>query len=181
MEARANARGKILAAAREGELFFTISSAAKLIGTTTTIVRYAIKMSRLDALLIGCEYRIPYVSLLDLLSEAEEIRSQWLSYLAFVRSREETRPSKPRSPLAGPQEAASSPAAAPDWYNLDRLPLPEEATADSWCRLLGFASTADWRLKGAIPWLAGESVVSREEFVDFMTAREVANLPCFLA
>ncbi len=75
-------------AARNGRLFYTIRQVSKMLAISGFRVYYLVYNYRLDALLIGGEYRVPYTAILDYLSDRCMITRQYFDYLAWTEARE---------------------------------------------------------------------------------------------
>ena len=164
---------KLERAAREGRLFYSVSQAAKLLGVTEFMARYRIEMFRLDALLVCCEYRIPYTAILDCIKSEGLVLRQWLSMLALQRKLEAGRQAGHHefmdySSMDGTESNLR------DWYDLQMLPLPAEATARSWASMMSTRSDLLCKETG---WKACQ-MITWPEFYDYLIEHEVINLPC---
>lgn len=186
-------------AARNGRLFYTIRQVSKMLGISGFRVYYLVYNYRLDALLVGGEYRIPYSAILGYLSDRCMITRQYFDYLAWIEEREIkgvlpyiTGDSKdlPRLQeglpvdnglarkmrtriLPNPALLATAEDDPVDWYDLADLGLPHRAKLATWASILQTTVSA---LTGDSDWHE-DSMVDYPEMYDWMVDREVVNLP----
>lgn len=181
-----------------GRLFFSIRESAALLGITGFRVYNLVYQYRLDAFLIGGEYRIPWTALVCLEEELPEIRRQFFGYLRFVESREikgffaarktakegasldVIKSSLNRTDLSEQMIAQILARKLParqqsvleanvqDWYDIPSMRLPEEADVEEWAELLGCKTISLCSLK---------SPVSYPVMYDYLVDHEVVNLP----
>ncbi len=186
-------------AARNGRLFYTIRQVSKMLGISGFRVYYLVYNYRLDALLIGGEYRIPYTAILDYLSDRCMITRQYFDYLAWTEAREvkgalsyitEESTELPRLPeglivnpalarrirnriLPDPSSLTIEEADPVDWYALADLGLPQCARVAAWAAIL---QTTVGAITSDSEWHEG-SMVDYLEMYDWMVDRQVVNLP----
>lgn len=160
-------------AARDGRLFYSVRQSARILNISEFMAYYRIEMYRLDALLIGGEYRIPYTAIIDTARNWKRIARQWNAMLSMERQMSCSLPRTKTSPVryADMPAAEANPA---DWYSLDMLPLPDMASTETWERLIGarpksICIETGWASCQMIEW---------PEMYDYMIEREVINLPC---
>lgn len=180
-----SAREMLMLKAKEGSLFYSISQVASMTGRSPFEVRYAITATyHLDALKLGEEYRVPYSAVLEYLDylenksgDYEELdgsrdydpgRTALYIYLSNMPHGRLPRGRRPYDGLPGKEETAPV-----DWYMLQRLPLPLEASAGEWARILGVPSllvrqTFKCCWNDTVPW---------PEMYDWLVSCEVVNLP----
>ena len=93
---------------KSGRLFFSIRESAALLGVTGFRVYNLVYHYRLDAFLIGGEYRIPWTAVLCLEEELPGIRRQFFTYLGYVGKREVRGFFRLRRAMAGGCSAAEA-------------------------------------------------------------------------
>ncbi len=186
-------------AARNGRLFYTIRQVSKMLNISGFRVYYLVYNYRLDALMVGGEYRIPYTAILDYLSDRCMITRQFFDYLAWTEAREikgvlpfitgksTDLPKLQESLLVGkglarrmrnrilpdPASLATAEDDPVDWYDLADLGLPQHARVATWACIL---QTSVGALTSDSDWHE-DSMVDYAEMYDWMVDREVANLP----
>lgn len=186
-------------AARNGRLFYTIRQVSKVLNISGFRVYYLVYNYRLDALLIGGEYRIPYTAILDYLSDRCMITRQYFDYLAWTEAREikgvlpfitgesidlprlqEGLPVDKNLArrmlnriLPDPSSLAIEEDAPVDWYGLVDIGLPHRARVATWAAIL---QTTVGALTSDSEWHE-DSMVDYPEMYDWMVDREVINLP----
>jgi excisionase family DNA binding protein len=195
---RPSIRDVLLSSASRGRLFYSVRQVADLLGISGFRVYYLVYNYRLDALLIGGEYRIPWTAVLDWMADREEIARQYFDYLAYIEEREvkgspgflknhKGIPTLPmdlpvgsellsrirKRQLPAPRSLVTTEADPLDWYALEDLHLPLSGTAAEWAALFSVnpsAITEDSQWNEA-------SVIEYPEMLDWMIEREVVNLP----
>jgi excisionase family DNA binding protein len=186
-------------AASNGRLFYTIRQVAKMLGISGFRVYYLVYNYRLDALMVGGEYRIPYTAILDYLSDRCMITRQFFDYLAWIETREISGALPfisgessvlPRLPegllvstglarrirnriLPDPESLATAEDNPIDWYDLADLGLPQCARVATWA---GIMQTTVGAIISDSDWYE-DSRVDYPEMYDWMVEREVVNLP----
>lgn len=186
-------------AARNGRLFYTIRQVSKVLNISGFRVYYLVYNYRLDALMVGGEYRIPYTAILDYLSDHCMITRQFFDYLAWTEAREISRvlpfitgasTDLPRLPeglvvnpalarrirnriLPDPASLATAEDDPIDWYDLADLGLPQCARVTAWAAIM---QTSVGALTSDSDWHE-DSMVDYAEMYDWMVDREVVNLP----
>lgn len=188
----------LLSSASRGRSFYTVRQVADLLGISGFRVYYLVYNYRLDALLIGGEYRIPWTAVLDWMADREEISRQYFDYLAYIEEREikgrlgflRNRKGIPTLPmglpvgpellsrirrreLPDPKSLTTTEADPLDWYALEDLRLPLSGTAAEWAALFSVSPSA---ICGDSNW-SEASVIEYPEMLDWMVEREVVNLP----
>lgn len=160
-------------AARDGRLFYSVRQSARLLNISEFMAYYRIEMYRLDALLIGGEYRIPYTAIIDTSKNWKLIARQWNAMLSMQRqmfcSGSRTKASLMR--YADLPAAEANPA---DWYALDMLPFPDAASTETWERLIGSRPKSICIETGWTPC----QMIEWPEIYDYLIEHEVINLPC---
>ncbi|MGD1818236.1 MAG: hypothetical protein ACPKNR_14535 [Pleomorphochaeta sp.] len=71
-----------------GLKFLTIPEVSSIIGLTSSQVRNAIYLCRLDAILIGGVYRIPWFSVIEYIRQKYEISKQFFAYKRYIEEHE---------------------------------------------------------------------------------------------
>lgn len=186
-------------AAQNGRLFYTIKQVSKMLGISGFRVYYLVYNYRLDALLIGGEYRIPYTAILDYLSDHSMITRQYFNYLSWTEAREvrgvlpfitgessdlprlqegmAVGPALARRimlrNLPNPSSLAVEEEAPIDWYGLSDLKLPQCASVSAWACLL--ETSVDVLIADGT-W-RDDSLVEYPDMHDWLVDREVVNLP----
>jgi hypothetical protein len=185
-------------AACNGRLFYSIRQASHLLGISGFRVYYLVYYYRLDALLIGGEYRIPYTAILDYLTDQAPITCQYFNYLAWTEAREvkgffsflQDNTSLPVLPegmpvtlalaermlqrvLPDPMANDSTSCDPTDWYALSDLGMPLKGSVDDWAHILQSTPTA---LLADGEWNE-ESIIDYPEMLDWLVEREIVNLP----
>lgn len=186
-------------AARNGRLFYTIRQVSKMFGISGFRVYYLVYNYRLDAILVGGEYRIPYTAILGYLSDRSMITRQYFDYLAWTEAREikgalpfilGLSTDLPRLQegmaigkglahrmrnrvLPDTTSLAAEENDPADWYELADLGLPQRARVATWA---GILQTTVGALTSDSQWHE-DSLVEYPEMYDWMVDRQVVNLP----
>ena len=191
--------------AEDGILFYSVSQCRRYLDISECQVRYAIDTYRLDALFLAGEYRIPYTAILDFagsgwLAESIEYLNahkaadiEGVYDLNFngdtghvVRSLQSLHKPLEAIPLLLQKDRRFEYDQLPgeekdtmDWYGLDELDLPMNATVRDYAGILGIKT--DW-----LCWKLGMSCgrklraadeVSYPELLDLLIECEMVNYP----
>ncbi|PKL14774.1 MAG: hypothetical protein CVV52_00280 [Spirochaetae bacterium HGW-Spirochaetae-8] len=195
---RPSIRDVLLSSASRGRLFYSVRQVADLLGISGFRVYYLVYNYRLDALLIGGEYRIPWTAVLDWIADREEISRQYFDYLAYIEEREvkgnpgflKSHKGIPTLPiglpigsellsrihkrqLPDPRSLVTTEADPLDWYALEDLKLPLSGTVGDWASVFSVGPSA---ITEDSQWNEA-SVIEYPEMLDWMIEREVVNLP----
>lgn len=153
----------------QGKLFYSVTETTLILGISDNQVRYMLAFYRLDALLIGGEYRIPWTALLRWIMSNYEIRRQYWSYKQLLLAHME----EPHSFYINKslQAVEEDPA---DWYELHELTLPEIAPREVWAALIGIS------IKHLINDFSAP-YIEWVEMYDWLTEKELVNLPILVS
>lgn len=188
-------------ALQKGKRFFRRSEIATILGISYYQVKYMIDLYRLDAFLIGNEYRVHWTAIAEYLDSLEEIMRQYLDLLLFAVPREISnfwdirdlmsngcQIEQVRTLLEGrnvkdwiiwniagrklPNKFANAEEKVlRDWYDIPSMDLPFVATCREWASLL--------RVKPAVIGQLPDSEITYPEMYDWLVERECINRPIF--
>ena len=165
---------KLRRAAQNGRLFYSITQAARLLEITEFICRYRIQMYRLDALLIGDRFRIPWTAIVSSKTDYQAICRQWQAALQLIRHKALRSEGTQELPLLTYDQMDGSEKDCQDWYDLPALGLPQADSARSWEIILGTRERQISKEMG----LKARDIVAWPEMYDYLIDHEFINLSC---
>jgi len=163
---RLSASQTLKMAMRKGNMFFSVRQVATMLGMPCNKVYDRVYLYRLDAFLIGGEYRIPWTSIASAEEDQETVKDQFFAYLAYVRANGMSEDAIMQLHVP---DTGSEGDAAIDWYDISSMGLPYSAMGHMWSAAIGSSCDA--------LSIDPSEMVGYPTMFDFLVDHEVVNLP----
>lgn len=152
------------------KLFWTPKEVSRLLELSGYQTYWLIWRCRLDAISICGEYRIPWFSIIDYLSDRKKIKRQFWAYKALLTEKDtDEEQMYVRSGLKAEEPDPE------DYYHLQDLDIPDEIDLID---LAAVFRVSPGSLRNDHPW--SDSIVTWPEIYDYLIENEVVNTPVFI-